>query len=117
MAATGNSTQVSGGTLQIGNGGTSGSITSDVYLSGSGELAFNRSNSVWYGGAITDDRSGGTGLVKSGPGMLTLTDCSNYSFAGATTISGGTLRLNDSTSERCGETSATWLPWFSTSRP
>ena len=94
---TGNGTQVAGGTLQIGNGGTAGSIRSDVHLSGSGLLAFNRSNSVSYGGAITDDGLGGTGLVKLGPAMLTLTDCSTYSFFGTTTISGGTLRLNDST--------------------
>ncbi len=66
-------------------------------FSGSGLLAFTARTASGTGGAITDDGLGGTGLVKLGPAMLTLTDCSTYSFFGTTTISGGTLRLNDST--------------------
>ena len=48
-------TQVSGGTLQIGNGGNTGSITNDVYLSNNGTLAFSHSDNVVFAGTIMDD--------------------------------------------------------------
>ncbi|WP_295493664.1 filamentous hemagglutinin N-terminal domain-containing protein, partial [Sphingorhabdus sp. EL138] len=74
---------LSAGTLQIGNGGTSGSITGNI--TNNGTLAFNRSDNISYGGIIS-----GTGsLTKSGAGTLTLTGANNYS--GATTISAGSL--------------------------
>ena len=63
--ATGTAT-ISGGTLQIGNGGTSGHWAGDIVNNGS--LTFNRSDALSYGGVI----SGGGNLVKSGSGTLTL---------------------------------------------
>ncbi len=48
-------TQVSGGTLQIGSGGNTGSITNDVYLSNNGTLAFSHSDNVVFAGTIMDD--------------------------------------------------------------
>ena len=72
LILTGNNTYTGGttitaGTLQIGNGGTSGSIAGDV--SDNGALAFDRSDSVTFGGVIS-----GTGaLVQKGSGTLTLT--------------------------------------------
>ncbi|KAB2658097.1 hypothetical protein F9K94_07830 [Brucella tritici] len=83
-SATG-STSIMAGVLQIGNGGTTGSITGNIANSAS--LVFNRSNDLIYAGVIS-----GTGtLTKSGAGTLTLTGDSNYS--GATTISAGTLQV------------------------
>ncbi|KXO75889.1 autotransporter-associated beta strand repeat-containing protein [Brucella anthropi] len=85
-SATG-STSIMAGVLQIGNGGTTGSITGDIANSAS--LVFNRSNDLIYAGVIN-----GTGtLTKSGAGTLTLTGDSNYS--GATTISAGTLQVGN----------------------
>ncbi|HYC72533.1 MAG TPA: autotransporter-associated beta strand repeat-containing protein [Opitutaceae bacterium] len=81
-------TTIHAGTLQIGNGGTSGSIVSDVV--NDGDLTFNRSNALTYSGAI----SGSGTLTKLGAGALTLSGANTYS--GSTTISGGTLLVNGS---------------------
>jgi autotransporter-associated beta strand protein len=78
-------TTISAGTLQIGNGGTSGSITGNVIDNGT--LAFDRSNAVTFGGAI-----GGTGsLAQLGSGTVTLTG--NSTYTGGTTVSAGTLQI------------------------
>ena len=77
-------TTISGGTLQIGNGGTSGSITSNVL--DNGILVFDRSDSFTFAGAIS-----GTGnLIKQGAGTLTLSGTNSYT--GTTTVSAGTLQ-------------------------
>lgn len=78
-------TTVSIGTLQIGGGGTTGSLTGNVAASGT--LAFNRSDALSYHGLI----SGSGALQKLGAGTLTLT--ADHTFTGVTTISGGTLQL------------------------
>jgi len=74
------------GTLSVGNGGTSGSLTGGVLLSDNA-LVFNRSDASTYGGNITGN---GT-LTKLGAGALTLTGSST--FTGQTTVSSGTLIL------------------------
>jgi len=81
-------TTINAGTLQIGNGGTSGSIAGDV--SDNATFAFNRSDSVTFGGVIS-----GTGaLVQMGSGTLTLT--ADNSYGGGTTINtGATLQLGN----------------------
>lgn len=81
-------TTVSSGTLQIGNGGTSGSIVGNV--SNNATLAFNRSDAASFGGVI----SGGGQVVKRGAGALSLTGLSTYT--GATTVDAGTLSVNGS---------------------
>jgi outer membrane autotransporter protein len=76
-------TTVTAGVLQIGDGGTSGSITGDIVNNRT--LAFNRSDDIAFAGAIS-----GTGDVqKRGAGSLTLTGANSYS--GGTLISQGTL--------------------------
>ena len=83
-------TTVSGGTLQIGGGGTSGSIAGTVALSSTAALIFNRSDSLTYSGAIS-----GTGsLTKSGLGTLTLAGASTLANGSAITINGGALVLS-----------------------
>jgi len=81
-------TTISEGTLQLGNGGSSGSITGNV--TDNGTLAFNRSDSVTFGGVIS-----GTGsLVKQGAGTLTLPGTNTYT--GTTTINAGSLIVEGS---------------------
>jgi len=80
-------TTISGGTLQIGNGGTTGSITGDVTDNGS--LVFDRSDDVTFNGVI----SGSGSLKQTGTGTLTLTGASTYT--GGTTINNGTLQLGN----------------------
>ncbi|WP_446694699.1 autotransporter-associated beta strand repeat-containing protein, partial [Rhodopseudomonas telluris] len=80
-------TTISGGTLQLGNGGTSGSITGDI--TNNATLTVNRSNGTSLGGVIS-----GTGqLVKLGGGILAL--LGNNTYTGGTTISAGTLRVGN----------------------
>ena len=80
-------TTISLGTLQLGNGGTSGSIVGDV--ADNGTLAFNRSDTVTFAGVIS-----GTGSVAQiGPGTTILTG--NSTYTGGTTISLGTLQLGN----------------------
>ncbi|MFN3671504.1 MAG: autotransporter-associated beta strand repeat-containing protein [Bosea sp. (in: a-proteobacteria)] len=80
-------TTITAGTLQIGNGGTSGSINGDV--TNNATLAFNRSDDTVFAGAI----SGSGSVRKSGAGTLTLTGANTYS--GGTSISAGTLQIGD----------------------
>ena len=76
-------TTISAGTLQLGNGGTSGSIVGNV--ADNGVLAFDRSDSVTFGGVIS-----GTGSVlQEGAGATILTSANSYS--GGTTVVNGTL--------------------------
>lgn len=80
-------TVISGGTLQVGTGGTSGSIGGDV--SNSGTLRFQRSDTLTFGG----DVSGSGRLVQAGTGTLILTGANSY--GGGTLISAGTVVVGD----------------------
>jgi autotransporter-associated beta strand protein len=78
-------TTINSGTLQLGNGGTTGSIAGNV--TNNANLAFNRSNAVTFGGVIS-----GIGAVQhNGGGTTTLTGANSYT--GGTTINAGTLQL------------------------
>ncbi len=83
-------TTISAGTLQIGAGGTSGSIASTSGVTNNGILAYNRSDSI----AASYIISGTGALTKSGAGTLTLSGANTYS--GATTISEGEIALSGS---------------------
>ncbi len=81
-------TYLNAGTIQVGNGGTSGGISnSPSVVTRGGLLSFNRSDLVGYSGVI----SGSGTLTKSGGGRLVLSGDSIYT--GATTISAGILQL------------------------
>jgi fibronectin-binding autotransporter adhesin len=74
-------TTIAAGTLQIGNGGTTGSLGGDVVDNGA--LAFDHSDAVTFAGTIS-----GTGSLRQiGSGTLTLTAVNSYT--GATTINSG----------------------------
>ena len=82
------STNVNGGTLFIGGGGTTGSIASAI-VNNFGTLGFNRSDLLSYGGQI-----GGTGSVRqTGTGTTVFTGTNLYT--GGTTIDAGTLQLGN----------------------
>ncbi len=79
-------TVVSGGVLQLGAGGTSGSITGDVAVDGT--LAFNRSDAATFAGAL----SGGGTLLQVGSGTTTLSGDSP-AFTGRTEVRNGALSV------------------------
>ncbi len=85
----GGGTTVSAGVLQIGNGGTSGSIVGDVSVDAGGALAFNRSDSSAFAGVV----SGGGQLRQDGTGVTILTGQNTYS--GGTTVSAGILQIGN----------------------
>ncbi|WP_247642530.1 autotransporter-associated beta strand repeat-containing protein [Brucella abortus] len=74
-----------GALLQIGTGGTSGSLAGDI--ANDGTLVVDRSDAIGLSGAI----SGAGGLTKNGAGTLTLSGANSYT--GATTVSAGILTL------------------------
>lgn len=78
-------TVINSGALQIGAGGTSGSVSGNI--TDNSTLVFNRSDAVTYGGTII----GPGAVVKQGAGTLTLTVVNPYT--GGTTVSNGTLAL------------------------
>jgi outer membrane autotransporter protein len=77
-------TTISGGTLQLGNGGTSGSIVGDV--TDNGTLAINRSDVFTFGGVI----SGIGGFAQNGTGTTILT--ANNTYTGPTAVNAGILQ-------------------------
>lgn len=81
---------VAAGILQIGAGGTTGSVIGDVDLSETGSLAFSRSDAVTFAGTIY-----GFGRVeKLGSGTLTLSATNFYN--GATMVTSGRLNVTGS---------------------
>ncbi|MFD9900920.1 autotransporter domain-containing protein [Mesorhizobium sp. NPDC059025] len=79
-----------GAVLQLGNGGTTGSIR-DGIVNNDGMLIIDRSADIFprYAGVIS-----GTGaLIKNGTGLVTLVGVNTYS--GGTTINAGELRIGD----------------------
>jgi fibronectin-binding autotransporter adhesin len=83
-------TTINAGTIQVGNGGTTGSLgTSSVTNDAS--LVLNRSNGFTVSGVIS-----GTGSVSQiGTGAVTFTNANPYT--GGTTVDGGTLQVGNST--------------------
>ncbi|WP_436290343.1 autotransporter outer membrane beta-barrel domain-containing protein [Variovorax sp. LjRoot178] len=79
-------TTITLGTLQLGNGGTTGSIVGNV--ANNAKLAFNRSDTSTFAGVIS-----GTGTVlQIGAGTTVLTSANAYS--GGTTIASGVLQIS-----------------------
>lgn len=76
-----------GATLQIGNGGTTGALTTNQNILNNGAVIFNRSNDLTVANIIS-----GTGtLEKQGGGNMTLSSANTH--FGDTKISGGSLIL------------------------
>ncbi|WP_199270359.1 autotransporter outer membrane beta-barrel domain-containing protein [Stappia indica] len=83
----GGGTTIAAGVLQLGNGGTSGSILGNV--ANSGVLAFNRSDAVIFGGTV-----GGTGGVwQVGTGQTTL-GADSSALSGVSRVYDGILSVD-----------------------
>jgi fibronectin-binding autotransporter adhesin len=82
---TGGTTITTGRALDIGDGGTAGSIVGNVL--DNGLLIFNRSDALTFSGVV----SGSGTLIQEGSGTLTLTG--NNTYSGGTLVAGGTLRV------------------------
>jgi len=82
-------TAINSGTLQIGNGGTTGSLSASSAISDNAALVFNRSNTISQGIDFGPISGSGT-LTQAGAGTLALANPNTY--AGATTVSAGTLQ-------------------------
>lgn len=80
-------TTISAGTLQLGNGGATGSVIGDIL--DNARLVIDRSNTVVYGGRI----SGAGTVTKNGAGTTVFTGDNTYT--GTTTINAGVLQLGN----------------------
>jgi outer membrane autotransporter protein len=81
------STTIKGGILQIGNGGTSGSVAGAIVNNGT--LAFNRSDTASFANVI----SGNGSIRQIGSGMLKLSGDSS-GFSGSTIVENGILSVD-----------------------
>jgi autotransporter-associated beta strand protein len=87
-------TTINAGTLQLGDGGTTGSLSTSSTITNNGTFSINRSNAVAQGTDFNGGGITGTGsLTQSGTGTTTLTAANTYT--GTTTINAGTLQLGD----------------------
>ena len=77
-------TDIFSGTLQVGNGGTTGTLGVGAVAQGSGRLVFNRSDYVTVDNQIRQ----GMQVVQQGSGTLNLTNTNN-DYSGGTTINAG----------------------------
>lgn len=83
---TGGTTICSCVTLQLGNGGATGSVLGDIV--NENKLIFNRSNTYTFNGVISDVGD----VVQSGTGNTVLT--ATHSYTGDTIVNAGTLSVN-----------------------
>jgi autotransporter-associated beta strand protein len=87
-------TTISAGTLQLGSGGTSGSLSASSAITDNGTLSFNRSNAIVQGTDFASAISGTGAVTQVGSGVTTFSGASANTYSGLTTVSAGTLALN-----------------------
>jgi autotransporter-associated beta strand protein len=81
-------TTISAGTLQVGNGGSTGNLGNSSSVINNASLVFNRSDSSLTAG---NPISGSGSVTKIGAGTVTLSG--NNSYTGVTIVNAGTLQL------------------------
>jgi autotransporter-associated beta strand protein len=81
-------TIVNGGTLQIGNGGTTGSIAGSVTVNAGATFAVNRSDNL----TLTNNVGGAGGFAQNGTGTTTFAQA--FAYTGGTTVNAGTLLMS-----------------------
>ena len=89
-------TTISAGQIQLGNSGTTGSLSPSSAITDNGTLVFKRSNAVTQGVDFATVISGSGAVTQAGTGILTLNGANTY--AGTTTVSSGTLLINGTNS-------------------
>ena len=91
-------TNITAGILQVGNGGTSGTLGTSTVSDGA-LLSFNESGNLTVGNTLQDYTSGSTTtsgqVVQNGSGVLTLTGTNT--FTGGLTVNSGTVAVASST--------------------
>jgi beta-glucanase (GH16 family) len=82
---------VAGGTVQVGNGATSGMLDGNVVVQSGGTLLFHRSDISTFAGSV----SGSGAVGKAGAGTLVLSGSNDFGAAGSTYLFGnvGTANL------------------------
>ncbi|MDR6635496.1 autotransporter-associated beta strand protein [Phyllobacterium sp. 1468] len=75
------------GALQLGNGGTSGSVVGNLTTASAGTLAFNRSDIFSFNNLIV-----GTGAISQMGNGTTIITADNSAFAGSTAIKAGSCQ-------------------------
>ena len=83
-------TTISNGTLQIGNGGTTGTLGSGA-VTNNGALVFDRSNTL----PVANDISGSGSVTQAGSGSVTLSG--NNTYSGVTNVQSGELEVASNT--------------------
>ncbi|MES2920610.1 MAG: autotransporter-associated beta strand repeat-containing protein [Verrucomicrobiota bacterium] len=87
-------TTISAGSLELGNGGATGSLATTSNITNNGNLTINRNNAVAQGTDFGPGAIGGFGsFTQAGSGTTTFT--ANNTYTGATVINGGTLTLTN----------------------
>ena len=86
-------TTISAGTLQIGNGGTTGSLSTSSTITDNGTLVFDRTNTITQGADFAAGISGNGGVTQAGSGNLVL---GANTYTGATTINAGKIIFDNS---------------------
>lgn len=85
-------TLISSGKLQLGNGGTTGSLSTSSAITTNGNFTINRSNAVVQGTDFSGSGIGGTGsFTQAGSGTTTFNATNTYT--GTTTVAAGTLQI------------------------
>ena len=88
-------TTINGGTVQLGNGGTTGTLPTGSAITDNGRITVNQSDAVVQGTDFNGSAITGTGgVTQAGSGSLTLNAANTYS--GTTRAAAGTLILTNS---------------------
>ncbi len=93
-------TTISAGTLQLGSGGTTGSLSTSSAITNNATLAVNRSNAVAQGVDFNSVISGTGAFVQTGTGTTTLSGANTYT--GGTRANLGILVLSGSHTKAAG---------------
>jgi fibronectin-binding autotransporter adhesin len=94
-------TTISAGTLQLGNGGTVGSLSPGSAITDNGALVINRSNAAVQGADFSSAAITGSGrFIQAGAGTTTLAAANTY--AGGTDVQQGILKVANTSGSGTG---------------
>jgi fibronectin-binding autotransporter adhesin len=99
-------TIISAGTLQLGDGGTTGSLDPLSTITNNATLVFNQSDTLTQGGDFAANITGTGAVTQAGTGKTILNGTNSYT--GVTTVSTGTLQFATQTS-LYGDNTGSWI--------